>query len=101
MAETENPSNFIPGVHRGVILVVDDNPESRGTLRACLDEQGFYPLIAKDGENAVDLAVQNHPVVILLDTQLSGLGGYETCRRLKIRRGYSRYSGYFCGQPGG
>jgi DNA-binding NarL/FixJ family response regulator len=66
-----------------VVLVVDDNPSSLGMLCDTLEIEGYTVLVARDGEAALkrlDLVV---PDAILLDAVMPGLGGFETCRRIK------------------
>ena len=64
------------------ILIVDDEPGNLKLLQQILAEE--YSLsFAKSGEAALELAEKNKPDLILLDIMMSGLDGYETCRRLK------------------
>ena len=65
------------------ILVVDDNPEvRRGTMRL-LEQAGYAVILAVTGEEALRLAEETRPDLVLLDVQLPDLDGYEVCRRLK------------------
>jgi class 3 adenylate cyclase len=65
------------------ILLVDDNPTNLQVLFQTLSGRGYTLLIAKSGEQALHIARQVKPVLILLDILMPGLDGYETCRRLK------------------
>jgi CheY-like chemotaxis protein len=64
------------------ILVVDDNPLNVEICREILDE-GFDVTSAADGLEALRLAQEKTPHVVLLDVMLPGIDGYETCRRLR------------------
>jgi two-component system cell cycle sensor histidine kinase/response regulator CckA len=70
-------------VEKGTVLVVDDQPEDMKVLISSLQECGLTILVARQGEHAIDLAAQFTPDVILLDVRMSGMDGFETCRRLK------------------
>lgn len=63
------------------ILVVDDNPNNLDVLIEHLE--GFDVSVALNGEDALALAARARPEVVLLDIQLPGMDGFETCRRLK------------------
>ncbi|MGE0114495.1 MAG: response regulator [Steroidobacteraceae bacterium] len=70
-------------LRRDTVLVVDDTPETLGFLTDTLDHAGFTVLIATDGEAALDLVEQITPDLVLMDAVMPGMGGFETCRRLK------------------
>lgn len=65
------------------ILIVDDNDTSRDILRTRLLPQGYELLEAADGEEALSIARQYHPDLILLDVMIPKIDGVEVCRRLK------------------
>jgi DNA-binding NtrC family response regulator len=65
------------------ILVVDDTDANRAVLCHLLDSQGYAVAAAPSGEIALKLAQSDPPELILLDVMMPGLGGFETCRRLK------------------
>jgi DNA-binding NarL/FixJ family response regulator len=73
------------GIGRGVVLVVDDSPETLSLLIDALEEAGLTALVARDGESAVALLDRVEPDVILLDAVMPGIDGFETCRRIKRR----------------
>ncbi len=66
-----------------VLLLVDDDPINLRMLMATLEGEGYRLLAATSGEGALKIAAQAHPDLILLDVQMPGIDGYETCRRLK------------------
>ena len=67
------------------ILVVDDEAQIRRVMRTTLSSQGYVISEAKTGEEALELMRKERPDLILLDVNMPGMGGLETCRQ--IRRG--------------
>jgi len=67
------------------ILVVDDEPQIRRVLRSTLSTHGYVITEAKTGEEALESIRKERPDLILLDVNMPGMGGIETCR--EIRRG--------------
>ena len=65
------------------ILVVDDEKEIRELLSIYLNEDGYEVIAASNGEEAINLAQEEHPRVILMDVKMPGIDGVETCKRLK------------------
>ena len=68
------------------ILVADDDDGLRQLLRLILSREGFEVFEAANGEQALALAVDVDPTVILLDVMMPDLDGYDVCRRLKSDR---------------
>jgi DNA-binding response OmpR family regulator len=68
-----------------VILVVDDKPENIGVLFDFLNDNNFEVLVARDGENALELLeyADQLPDLVLLDVMMPGIDGFETCVRIK------------------
>jgi len=65
------------------VLVVDDEDRNRRLLSAMLEADGYVPLEAADGEQALELARQDPPDLVLLDIMMPGMDGYEVARALK------------------
>ena len=70
------------------ILIVDDEPDLLTVLRFGLEGAGFEVLQASDGEQALTLARQAVPALIILDLMLPRLDGYKVCRALKFDERY-------------
>lgn len=68
---------------RSVILIVDDHQTNLNLLFQLLRNVGFKVLISIDGESAVEQANYAHPNLILLDIMMTGIDGFETCKRIK------------------
>ena len=65
------------------ILVVDDDAPIRLLMRTVLREYGFDSVDAAGGEQAIALARQTTPDLILLDRNMPGMSGDETLRALR------------------
>lgn len=71
----------------GHILVVEDNIDGRELLVALLEDLGFAVKSAGDGPEALALAQQTAPWLVLLDIGLPGISGYEVARRMREQLG--------------
>jgi CheY-like chemotaxis protein len=65
------------------VLVVDDEPVVRALIKATLRKSSLRMLEAANGTDALQLAVQEQPDIVLLDVGLPGLDGYAVCRAIK------------------
>jgi DNA-binding response OmpR family regulator len=65
------------------ILIVDDEPDLLTVLRFGLEAAGFEVVQASDGEQALGLARQLVPDLMILDLMLPRMDGYKVCRALK------------------
>ncbi len=65
------------------ILVVDDEPSIVDVLTYNLTKAGHQPLVARNGEQALELARAEHPDLVILDLMLPGIDGLEVCRTLR------------------
>ena len=65
------------------VLAVDDSPTHLAELAATLRDDGYDVVLARSGEEALDLLAVQAVDCILLDLLMPGLGGRETCRRIK------------------
>jgi two-component system response regulator MprA len=71
-------------MHPMNILVVDDEPAVRDSLRRALDLEGYDVELASDGEEALArLAHEPQPEAVILDILMPGIDGLEVCRRLR------------------
>lgn len=68
------------------ILVVDDEPSIVNVLAYNLKRAGYQVLVARDGNEALALARQGRPDLVILDLMLPGLDGLEVCRTLRRER---------------
>ena len=65
------------------VLVVDDDKNVRDLLSSVLTTTGYEVILASNGEEAIRLANSKIPNAILLDVEMLGIDGIETCRRLR------------------
>jgi CheY-like chemotaxis protein len=65
------------------ILIADDDSDFRKVTGLLLSGRGYKVLEARSGREAVDLARQVQPDLILLDVLMPGLDGYEACRQIR------------------
>jgi len=68
------------------VLLADDDPALRRLIGTTLGSQDFDLLQAVDGEEALHIARQQHPELVLLDVNMPKLDGFEVCRNLKSDR---------------
>ena len=68
------------------MLLVDDNVDSTEPLSILLQAKGHETRIASAGEDALALADEFQPDVVLLDLGLPEMDGYEVARRLREQR---------------
>jgi len=69
------------------VLVVDDEPEIQRTLAINLRVRGYEVDLARDGEQALELAARHHPDAVVLDLGLPGIDGVDVIAGL---RGWTR-----------
>ncbi|HEY7726155.1 MAG TPA: response regulator [Anaeromyxobacteraceae bacterium] len=83
----ESPTLRIEGYAAGkVVLVADDDPEVRKLVVAVVGKQGCVVLEAANGREALDLAREARPDLVLLDAMMPGMHGFEVCRAIKTDR---------------
>lgn len=72
-----------PNQNPGFILIVDDTPTNIAVLAQALRGALLQVRVATDGESAIEQIALSLPELVLLDVQMPGIDGFETCRRLK------------------
>ena len=65
------------------ILIIDDEEDVRLFLKDLMTEQGYDTVIAMNGREGLDVAVQEEPDLILLDLMMPDQTGTDFCRRLR------------------
>jgi len=68
------------------LLVVEDEPFLRDLLLMKFGEENYSVLHAIDGQNALKLAIDEKPDIILLDLLLPGISGFEVLEKLKAQK---------------
>lgn len=74
---------------QGMVLIVEDETGFREMLKACLEDSGYDVIAAEDGHHAVSAVKSTPPDLILLDVNMPGIDGFETCRRIRALEGGS------------
>ncbi|MFH1650620.1 MAG: response regulator transcription factor [Chloroflexota bacterium] len=69
------------------VLVVDDDAKTVALVKLYLNRDGYKVLAASDGLEALRLARESHPDLIVLDLMLPGIDGLEVCRILRQESG--------------
>lgn len=82
MDENSNQGKTIT-IDGSVVLVVDDQPSNLQMIYEVLSFEPVTLLTAQNGSRAIDLAVKEHPDLILLDIMMPDMDGYEVCLKLK------------------
>ena len=67
----------------GAVLIVDDEAPLRLALKHKLESEGFETLQAKDGQEALDIALREHPDIILLDLLMPVMDGFAVLKTLR------------------
>jgi two-component system KDP operon response regulator KdpE len=65
------------------IMVVDDDPQIRRVLRTALVAQGYEAIDARNGEEALDMMKEQRADLVILDVNMPGMNGLETCRAMR------------------
>jgi DNA-binding response OmpR family regulator len=65
------------------ILIVDDEPDIVRLLERILAGRGHKIVKARDGAEALELAAESAPDLVVLDRNLPKIDGHEVCRRLR------------------
>ena len=73
-----------------VILVVDDDGPILNLMRNLLKEFGFQAVTAGTGREAIDVARQQRPALVLLDKNMPGMTGDQVIRRLRVEPGFDK-----------
>lgn len=70
-------------MEKATILVADDDPKVRELLRIFLEKVGYRVILAGNGTEAISMAQENVPDVILVDVMMPQMDGFEVCRQLR------------------
>ena len=80
--------------HHRRVLIVDDEDLTRTLLNQVLERASDRPLevlMAEDGREALAIAADSRPELILLDLLLPHMNGYDVCRELRMIPDYEPY----------
>jgi DNA-binding response OmpR family regulator len=75
-------------IMKKTVLIVDDEPDIVETLKFLVESEGYLCITAFDGEEALKLAKNQKPDLIILDVMLPKINGYKVSRLLKFDSKY-------------
>ena len=81
--------NKVTGKVTSKVLIVDDSPAQLYSLRQIVEKGGYEAVVADSGEQALQLASDQSPRVILMDIVMPGMSGYQATRHLGRNKGTS------------
>ena len=67
----------------GPILIIEDDKKTASLVALYLEREGFQPRIAYDGQQGLEMARQDSPLLVILDLMLPVIDGWEVCRQLR------------------
>jgi CheY-like chemotaxis protein len=71
----------------GAILVVEDNEVNAMILRAMLRKHGYEPVLAKNGEEGIEMSRRHRPGLVLMDLQMPRLDGFAAASAIRAACG--------------
>ncbi len=69
-----------------LVLIVDDERPIVDILKYNLEKEGYETIEAYDGAEALDMALNQNPDIILLDVMLPKMDGFEVCRKVREKK---------------
>lgn len=73
------------------ILVIDDNEQDRRIIKRVLSKAGYENIIlAETGEEGVEKAKTEKPDLVITDTLMPGIDGFEVCRKIREAHGQNK-----------
>jgi two-component system, cell cycle response regulator DivK len=76
--------------NKKLFLVVEDFEDSRFMMRRLLEMAGYCVVEASDGEQAVRMAVESRPELILMDLSLPKMDGLAATRQIRQKKGFKQ-----------
>lgn len=65
------------------ILIADDEPNILISLEYLMKREGYDVSVARDGQEAIDAVLRDHPALVLLDVMMPVKSGFEVCQELR------------------
>jgi DNA-binding response OmpR family regulator len=74
------------GPEQGTVVVVEDDPHIADLVGIYLRREGFRVLLARDGDEGLDVVNREHPALVIVDVGLpGGRDGFDVCREMRAR----------------
>ena len=64
-------------------MVVEDNPTYLRQISDLLQDRGYHTVTANNGEEAIEKAIQDNPILVVIDVILPKNNGFQVCRQRK------------------
>jgi DNA-binding response OmpR family regulator len=80
----------VTGNGQPLILIADDDPDILALVSFRLERAGYEVVQARNGEEAVQLALARRPDLAVIDVMMPRIDGYEATRQLRQHEGTSR-----------
>jgi len=84
LIEAVHKAGAVLGKEKITVLVVDDEPKTVELLTDELQAEGFNVLQAYGGQQGIDLAIEKHPDVIILDLMMPEVSGFDVVQQLRV-----------------
>ncbi|MEE3717068.1 GAF domain-containing protein [Tumidithrix elongata RA019] len=85
----QEPEEPVETIKLPLILLAEDNEANISTLSSYLSAKGYRMVVAKNGQEAIDLTKANHPDLILMDIQMPVLDGLEAIKQIRDDRQFA------------
>ncbi len=72
--------------NKQTILIVEDEPSLIFTLKDTLENEGYDTLIAENGKDALKIAEESPPDLMILDVMLPGISGFDVCKKIREKK---------------
>ncbi|NET72505.1 MAG: response regulator [Sphaerospermopsis sp. SIO1G2] len=76
-------NTYTPENQAHLILIAEDNQANITTIFSYLNAKGYQLIMARNGQEAVDMTFQNNPSLIIMDIQMPGINGLEAMRIIR------------------
>lgn len=83
MLDPMPPVAATPAVTEPTVVIVEDDVRLGDQLHTLLSREGFGCILVRDGHTAVDVILEQHPDLVLLDLGLPGRDGLSVCRAIR------------------
>jgi PAS domain S-box-containing protein len=83
----KSKGSFVQPVARDTILVINDNPDQLLLLKVHLETAGYQVLMAGDGAAGFEIAMREHPELIISDAMMPRMSGLELCHLMRATPG--------------